>query len=154
MNRYPSAGGVYTFVRNVLGSDYGFLISWFMCLAYLSVLWANATSLPRFASIFCGDLFKVGFLHTVFGYDVYVGEIMLTGLAVISMYVLCGGPKRIFEGLMLFLALVFCVGIAVCFVGCMCLSVQEDTLAIGASSVWTLCPLGLVPYGHVVHNRA
>ena len=32
--------------------------------------------------------------------------------------------------------------------------VVHNRVSIGASSVWTKCPLGLVPYGHVVRNRA
>ena len=78
MKQFPDAGGSYVYVRNVFGFDHGFLTAWFMALTYLSILWANATSLPLFARIFAGDMFRFGKLYSLFGYDVYVGEALLS----------------------------------------------------------------------------
>ena len=77
MRMYPEAGGAYSYSKEVLGYDYGFLAAWFLAMTYLAILWANITSLPLFGRIFLGGLFKVGKLYTIFGYDVYIGEILL-----------------------------------------------------------------------------
>ena len=81
MKCYPEAGGAYAFTREVFGHDHGFLAAWFLAMTYLAVLWANATALPLFGRIFSGGFFMVGRLYTVFGYDVYIGEAVLSLLA-------------------------------------------------------------------------
>lgn len=96
MVRYRSCGGAYEYVRRVLGSDYGFVMAWFLGLTYLSVLWANATSLPLFSTFFFGNVFKFGYLYTVFGYDVYLGEALLTMAAIALVGLLCAKGKRIY----------------------------------------------------------
>ena len=115
MNRYPDSGGSYTYTRHVLGNDCGFLCAWFLVLAYASVLWANATSLPLFSRFFIGDTFKVGYLYTVFDYDVYLGEVLLTMGAIALVGLLCTRDKRIKERIMIVLALIFTAGITICF---------------------------------------
>ena len=78
MNMRPNAGGAYSYASEALGYDFGFLTAWFLSLTYLAVLWANATSIPLFARYFIGDTFKFGYLYTLFGYDVYLGEALLS----------------------------------------------------------------------------
>lgn len=121
MNRYPDSGGSYTYVRHVLGHDYGFLIAWFLVLAYLSVFWANATSLPLFSRFFLGGFFKFGYLYTVFDYDVYIGEVLLTVSAISLVGLLCTRDKRHKQRIMIGLALLFTCGILVCSVGALLL---------------------------------
>lgn len=86
-----------------------------MGLAYLAMLWANATSLPLFARNFMGDTFRFGYLYTVFDYEVYLGEVLLTMAAILFMGLLCMKRERIAVNLMKVLALTFTVCIAVCF---------------------------------------
>ena len=60
MNRYPDAGGTFTFAKMVFGYDHGFLSAWFMGLVYLAIIWANATAIPLiFRNVF-GDLLRFG----------------------------------------------------------------------------------------------
>ena len=77
-NRYPGAGGLYNYVKCIFGYDFAFLIAWFMFLIYISIFWANATSIPLFARYFLQGVFKRGYLFTVFGYEVYFGEAIIT----------------------------------------------------------------------------
>ena len=77
-NRYPGTGGLYNYVKYIFGYDRAFLVGWFMFLVYVSIFWANATSIPLFARYFLQGVFKVGYLYTLFGYDVYVGEALLS----------------------------------------------------------------------------
>ncbi len=53
-SHYPRAGGIYTYTKEVFGYDRAFLVFWFLSLAYFSMFWANATSLPLFARFLSG----------------------------------------------------------------------------------------------------
>ncbi|MBQ3303698.1 MAG: amino acid permease, partial [Clostridia bacterium] len=115
MNVYPDAGGAYHYASEILGHDYGFLTAWFLSLTYLAILWANATSIPLFARYFLGDVFKVGRLYTLFGYDVYLGEALLSIAALLLVALLCARRKGTMAKLMIAMAVVFTAGIVVCF---------------------------------------
>ena len=114
MKSYPEAGGAYAYAREVYGYDQGFLISWFVAITYLAILWANATSLPLFGRIFLGGLFSVGKMYTIFGYDVYFGETLLSVAALLLAGLLCS-RSRWTGAIMAGLAIVFSAGIIACF---------------------------------------
>ena len=78
MNKYPDAGGTYSYAKKVLGYDHGFLSSWFLILVYIAITWANATALPIIFRRFLGDAFQFGFHYQVAGFDVYFGETLLS----------------------------------------------------------------------------
>lgn len=115
MQRYPYAGGAYTYAKEVFGYDHGFLTGWFLVLTYLSIFWANATSLPLFARFFFGDIFRFGYIYSIFGYDVYVGEMLLTLVAIVLFSWLCTRFKKLIGYLMIAMAVIFTLGISVCF---------------------------------------
>ena len=113
----PEAGGAYTYTRDVFGYDYGFLTAWFLVLTYLAVFWANATALPLFARYFLGGMFRFGRLYTLFGYDVYLGEAMLSAAAVLLTAFLCSRYRNLMSAVMLGLALLFTACITIVFLG-------------------------------------
>ncbi len=116
MNCLPEAGGAYAFARSSFGHDRGFLVAWFLSLTYLAIFWANATALFLFARYFLGGFFEVGKLYTLFGYDIFLGEVLLTAGAIVLFTLLCTGSKRLAVLLMLGFALCFSAAIALCFV--------------------------------------
>ena len=116
MNVYPNAGGAYHYASEILGHDHGFLTAWFLSLTYLAILWANATSIPLFARYFLGNSFKVGRLYALFGYDVYLGEALLSIAALLLVALLCARQKGVLARAMVAMAIVFTAGIVVCFV--------------------------------------
>ena len=73
MNRYPDAGGTYTYSKRAFGYDHGFMSAWFLILVYIAITWANATALPLIFRNLIGDFFKVGFHYQIAGFDVYLG---------------------------------------------------------------------------------
>ena len=111
MQGYPEAGGAYTYAREVFGHDHGFLTAWFLALIYLAILWANATSLPLFAKYFLGRIFHFGRLYTLFGYEVYLGEALVSLLAIALTALLMMRRKVLVARLMVVLACVFTLGI-------------------------------------------
>ena len=118
-NRYPGTGGLYNYVKYIFGYDRAFLVSWFMFLVYIAIFWANATSIPLFTRYFLHGALRFGYLYTVFGYEVYLGETLLT-LAVIALVgLLCMKSKKATARCMEVLALVFTVGITICFAAAM-----------------------------------
>ena len=126
MNCHPDSGGVYSYVKNVFGYDSAFLTSWFLILTYLAILWANASSLPLFATRFFGNMFQVGYLYTLFEHDVYAGEILLTMAAIAVIGLACAKGKRFTVALAAVLVVVLCLAITVSFVASMAGYAQSD----------------------------
>ena len=112
---YPDSGGAYTYTKKLFGYDHGFLVSWFLALTYLAMLLANATALPLFAGYFVGDVFKFGRLYTLFDYDVYLGEALLSIGAILLIALITLKSTRASYALMIALAAVFILGIGVNF---------------------------------------
>lgn len=118
-NRYPGTGGLYNYVKYVFGNDRAFLVAWFLFLVYIAIFWANATSIPLFARYFLGGVFRFGHLYTIFGYDVYIGEILLTICVIALVALLCIKSKKATACSMVVLVFVFTIGIIICFIGAM-----------------------------------
>ena len=118
-NRYPGTGGLYNYVKYIFGYDRAFLVAWFLFLVYISIFWANATSIPLFARYFLNGVFKVGYLYSIFGYEVYLGEALVTLLVIGLVGLLCMKSKKATARIMEVMVLVFTVGITVCFAAAM-----------------------------------
>ncbi len=112
---YPRAGGVYAYTREVYGYDRAFLVFWFLGLTYISMFWANATSLPLFSKFFIGNVFRFGYLFSLFGYEIFLGEVLLTIAAIVLITLLCMRSKIAAAQLMTVMAGIFVVGITLCF---------------------------------------
>ena len=117
MRCFPEAGGAFSFSSEVFGHDQGFLTAWFLAMTYFAILWANATSLPLFSRIFLGGVFRFGRLYTIFGYDVFLGEALLSVAALLLVGWLCANHARAMDTVMIVLACLFTLGIGVCFFG-------------------------------------
>ncbi|MBR4721388.1 MAG: amino acid permease [Clostridia bacterium] len=115
-NRYPEGTGVYFFTKKVFGYDRAFLISWFVFLLYASIFWANATAVPLFARYIFGDVFRFGYLYTIFGYEIYLGELLLTAAVIGLTVFLMINSKKTIARVMIGLVAIFVVSITVCFI--------------------------------------
>ncbi len=117
MTCYPDAGGAYTYCRDVFGYDHGFLTAWFLALTYLAMLWANATSLPLFFRFFLGDHLQKVRMYEVFGYDVYLGETLLSITFILLTALICTRFRKTATAMMTGMAFLFSAGIVICFIG-------------------------------------
>ena len=115
-NRYPGVGGLYNYVKCIFGYDFAFLIAWFMFLIYIALFWGNATSIPLFVRYFLQGVFKKCYLYTIFGYEVYLGEALVTLAVMWLIGLLCMKSKKATARAMVVMALIFTAGITVCFV--------------------------------------
>ncbi|MBR5926006.1 MAG: amino acid permease, partial [Firmicutes bacterium] len=110
----PDAGGIYSFAKKSVGHDYGFLAAWFLFLTYTAILWANITSVPLFARYFIGDIFRFGGHYHIFGYEVWLGEALISMLAVFVTGIFCINSKKLVHIVIVIAALLFTVGFTVC----------------------------------------
>ena len=108
MNKYPDDnGGIYSYAKHTIGSDHAFLISWFLIITYAAIFWANVSSLSLFSRYIFGDMFQFGFHYTISGYDVWLGEILLSTFFLCLFSGICFLNKRITTGIQFGLVLIF-----------------------------------------------
>ena len=110
MNKYPdSNGGIYTFAKNTLGGDHAFLVAWFLIITYAAILWANVSSFSLFARyIFNGNSpFQFGFHYTIGGYDVWLGEILLSLFFLLAFAGICLIKRNVTSNIQAGLMLLF-----------------------------------------------
>ena len=96
INKYPEDnGGLYTYVKKTFGADHAFLSAWFLIITYFAILWANASSFALFARYLFGSTFQFGFLYAIGGYEIWIGEILLSVFFLCLFGGLCLLNKRI-----------------------------------------------------------
>lgn len=88
INRYPVAGGEFTYAINAFGKVNGFICAWFLGLSYLTIVSSNATALSVIGRNLLNNIFQWGWHYQVAGYDVYLGEILLAVIALVVFAVL------------------------------------------------------------------
>ena len=115
MNRFPDAGGTYTYTKKCFGYDHGFLSAWFLILTYIAILWANASALPLVARTLLGSTFQYGFHYEIAGFHIYLGEILLSIFALLVAAFFCL-RRSLAEKAQIVMAIALLVGVAICFV--------------------------------------
>ena len=115
MNRWPDAGGTYSYSKHAFGYDHGFLSAWFLILVYVAITWANATALPLIFRNLLGDTFQFGFHYRVAGFDVYLGEALLSLFALLLFGVVCIHGGRFAARVQTVMALILIVGVLIGF---------------------------------------
>ena len=112
----PGPGGAFAFASRAFGIDHGFLCAWFLSLTYMAIIWANATALTIVGRGLFGDMFRFGFSYKLAGYDIFFGDILFSGTAILAAAAICW-RRRLAGGVQTALAVLFAVGIAACFAG-------------------------------------
>ena len=117
MNKYPGDnGGIYSFAKNTIGGDHAFLIAWFLIITYSAILWANVSSFALFARFIFGDVFQFGFHYVIGGFDVWLGEILLSSFFICLFGGICLLNKKVTTRIQLGLALIFIAIIIIGFI--------------------------------------
>ena len=117
VRRMPSAGGTFTFVLRAFGGDHGFFCAWFLCLSYVAIIWANATALTIVARCLVGDALRFGFHYSIKGFEVSLGDILLSTTAILAGAAICC-RKRLAGNVQAILAGTFTTGVTICFAAC------------------------------------
>ena len=113
--KFPDDGGIVAYTKNILGSDHAFLAAWILLIAYLSILWANATATVLLARFLLGNVFEWGYLYTLANFDIYFGEIAVTWAVFIlfGLFSCYGGILK--KHLNTFLAVIFLLTVVLLF---------------------------------------
>lgn len=114
INRYPDAGGTLTYTVKSFGYDHGFLSAWFLALVYLAIIWANASALALISRNLLGTAFQFGFHYRILGYDVYLGEILLSMSAILICGTLCIKGKGLAAVTQVIFAILLICGVMAC----------------------------------------
>lgn len=88
--------------------------AWSPGLAFISLLWANATAFVLIGRSPLGGVFRFGFHDIVAGYDVYAGDILFTMLILLPFGALSLGGRRLARAHTA-LAAVLPLGVLACF---------------------------------------
>ncbi|MBR2104054.1 MAG: amino acid permease [Bacteroidales bacterium] len=78
VRKFPHDRGSFHYTGEILGDDHAYLVGWAIEMAYLSLMWANASAFVMLWRGVVGDTFVWGYLYNIAGYDVYLGEIVAT----------------------------------------------------------------------------
>ena len=111
----PGPGGAYLYAQRAFGSDYGYLAAWSLTLAYMAILWANATALVLLVRYMFGDVLQFGWHDTLAGFDIYLGEVLLSVAVMIVAGVVCLWRKYLAGRIQAALAVFMLIGVATCF---------------------------------------
>ena len=111
----PGPGGAYSYAQKAFGYDYGFLAAWSLTLAYMAILWANATALVLLVRYMFGDVLQFGWHDTLAGFDVYLGEVLLSVVVMLVAGGVCLWRRRLAGRVQAALAAFMLVGVSVCF---------------------------------------
>ena len=161
MNRYPGAGGTYTYTKKSFGYDHGFLSAWFLILTYVAIIWANATALPLIARTLLGNVFQFGFHYEIAGYHIYMGEMILAVGALVLAALVCLRRKAA-ECTQIVMAVLLFAGVVICFVFAAsrtnlaepfvpAFSPQQTPLG-GTFTVFALAPWAYVGFESITHS--
>ncbi|MCR5813063.1 MAG: amino acid permease [Desulfovibrio sp.] len=162
IKKYPEIGGSYTYTRHILGEDHAFLTVWCLILAYLSLLWANASAFPLMVRYIVGDTLQWGIHYTIAGYTIYLGEVLTSiaimvalGLITAYQYRLANILRVVFAiGLfcsivLLFLGVVWHNGLAVSFEPAF--APIEKTPVMQVLNIFILAPWMYVGFETITH---
>lgn len=83
IQRFPVAGGEFAYTYKSYGKHHAFICAWFLGLSYLSIVPLNATALALISRYMFPGILQHGYLYTIAGWDVYLGEILLASVALI-----------------------------------------------------------------------
>ena len=87
--KYPVEGGEFEYVTQAFGKTHAFICGWFLVLAFTSFIPLNGTAIGLITRyIFPGTFLQATHLWNIAGFDVYLGEVIITVLIVGAFTVL------------------------------------------------------------------
>ena len=75
---HPRAGGELNYARECFGDNHAYFCGWFLALAYLANVPMNCTALGLMTRKLFFGVFQFGKLYQVAGYDIWLGEVLLS----------------------------------------------------------------------------
>lgn len=88
IDKYPVAGGEYTFTQKTFGRNHAYVCAWFLGLSYFCIVPLNATALGLVSRKLLNGLLEFGYMYSVAGYEIYLGEILFPSFVLILFAIL------------------------------------------------------------------
>lgn len=132
IEHYPVAGGEFAYAYAGFGPTAAFACGWALVLGYLSIVGINASAIALLARFLMPGAFEFGYLYTVAGWDVYVGEVLLMSAAILMFGIMNYRGVSVAGSIQLILAFALTFGVIAMTFGV----VTTDTFAFS----------NLVPY--------
>lgn len=86
IQKFPLSGGEFVYADAAFGKKHAFVCGWMIILAYWSLIPLNSTALAMISRyLLPGSPLQVGYLYTIAGWDVYLGEIALAYAFIIGL---------------------------------------------------------------------
>ncbi len=130
--KFPVAGGEFAYAYKGFGRTAAYVCGWMLSLGYVSIVALNATALPLLMSYLLPDVLNVGYLYTIAGYDVYLGEALFSCFFIVLFGIMNYRGVKSVGKVQLIMVLVMCAAVAVSVIG---------TVATGNFVVENLYPL-------------
>lgn len=129
--KFPVAGGEFAYAYKGFGKTASYICGWMLSLGYLSIVALNATALPVLASYIFPGVFNKGYLYTIAGYDVYMGEVAISLFFIILFGVMNYRGAKSVGNLQLVMVLIMCAAVVISVIG---------TIATGSFDASNLTP--------------
>ncbi|GAA0738421.1 APC family permease [Clostridium oceanicum] len=84
MKSHDEEGGEFSYTYNRLGKKHGFIVGWFLTLAYFTMIPLNATAFPLVIKKLFGGILEFGYLYNIAGYNIYLGEILISSITILT----------------------------------------------------------------------
>jgi len=84
VRRMPLTGGPFVYAAACFGKIHGFIMGWALILTFWALVPLNATALGLIGRNLFPGVLQQGFLYTVAGFDVYLGEIAVAVFFIIA----------------------------------------------------------------------
>lgn len=113
----PVAGGEFAYAYNSYGRNHAYICGWFLTLGYLSIVALNGTALALLGKFVLPGVFAKGYLYSVAGWDVYLGEVLLASIAIILFGVFNYRGVKLMGSLQLIIVALLCGSVALITAG-------------------------------------
>ncbi|MTI83963.1 MAG: APC family permease [Firmicutes bacterium] len=83
VKNFPVAGGEFAYAYKAFGRHHAYICGWFLTLGYLSIVALNGTALAVLGKFVLPGVFARGYMYSIAGWEVYLGEVLLSCIAII-----------------------------------------------------------------------
>ena len=85
IKKYPLAGGEFVYADASFGKKHAFACGWMIILGYWSLIPLNSTAIGILTRYLIPGVFQFGYLYTIAGWEVYLGEVLLSSAFIIVL---------------------------------------------------------------------
>lgn len=114
---FPVSGGAFAYTWVCFGRLHAYICSWFMTLGYVAIVALNASALSVLARQVMPGVAEIGYLYTVAGWDVYLGEVFISSLALVLFAYLSTRGSRNSARVQFYLVVLMVIAVVAILIG-------------------------------------